>query len=111
MVGMNAFRGLVMFAALGFGALVGCGGVQEEQAPQTASVEQELLRCGPNGECPSGQVCISGACRPQPSNGVPCGKWDPATGTFPPTTWCYSNQICCLDTGTCVSSSVGCPVQ
>jgi hypothetical protein len=112
-IGMNMskLRGLVMFAALGLGALSGCGGVEDVEATETASVEQGLQYCQSNSDCPSTQACINSACRPMPADPIPCGKWDPATGSFPTTTYCNGNtQICCLDTGTCSPRSTGCPV-
>ncbi|RKH61942.1 hypothetical protein [Corallococcus aberystwythensis] len=107
---MNKLRGLVMFAALGFGALTGCGGVEDAAAPEMDSVEQGLKYCQDNSQCPSGQGCINSACRPVADDAIPCGKWDPATGSFPSTTYCNSSQICCLNTGTCANSSAGCGI-
>ncbi|NOK17896.1 hypothetical protein [Corallococcus carmarthensis] len=107
---MNKLRGLVMFAALGFGALAGCGGVEESAAPDMASVEQDLLYCQDNSGCPSGQSCINSACRPTPPGGRACGKMDPATGEMSNTTYCTATQICCLNTGTCVSNYNQCAV-
>ncbi|WP_223639178.1 hypothetical protein [Corallococcus sp. EGB] len=105
---MNKLRGLVMFAALGFGALVGCGGVADGSELETASVEQDLKQCWSNDDCPVGQGCINSACRPTPVDGIPCGIMDPATGEMASTTYCSSTQICCLNTGSCVSNYTQC---
>ncbi|RKG72217.1 hypothetical protein D7W79_29155 [Corallococcus exercitus] len=105
---MSKLRGLVMFAALGFGALAGCGGVEESASPETASVEQDLQYCQDNSGCRTGYSCINSACRPTPPDGVACGIMDPATGQISNTTYCTSTQICCLNTGTCVSTSTQC---
>lgn len=92
---MNKLRGLVMFAAMGFGALTGCGGVEESVTPETASVEQEVKQCSNNNQCPSGYLCINSGCRLAVDGGggggsIICGDIT-----------CASGQLCCLNTMTC----------
>ncbi|QSQ19785.1 hypothetical protein JY651_31435 [Pyxidicoccus parkwayensis] len=71
---MSKLRGLVMFGALSLGALAGCGGVEDAPASELASVEQDLKYCQQNSDCPSGQGCISSACRTLPPGAFACGK-------------------------------------
>ncbi|NPC69200.1 hypothetical protein HPP05_05490 [Corallococcus exiguus] len=106
---MSKLRGLVMFAALGFGALAGCGGVADDgQVSELASVEQGVRYCEYTNQCPSGQVCINSGCQTVPEGSFPCERWDFGPEAASSLVYCKPTQICCLTTGTCVSNASQC---
>ncbi|PTL82918.1 hypothetical protein [Vitiosangium sp. GDMCC 1.1324] len=88
----NKLRGLVMFAALGFGALAGCGGMEDGSAAgqEPASMEQDLKFCRTNADCTNGQYCINSACRVGSDEPLICGDIT-----------CADGQICCVYNWSC----------
>lgn len=89
---MNKLWGLVVFAALGAGALAGCGGMENGSASgsEPASVEQGLMYCTSDSQCTNGYKCIDSACRAAPDDAITCGNIT-----------CSSTEICCVYNWTC----------